>query len=140
LISLVHKTFFSDSSNKHKDEGMNLLFEPRIHFTLHSGTKSSPFVAVFEPSTAETLLSFVTHIFLEKEIEVSFTKNYVVLPKVFQTYINDFGSLNEVLHWVCGFLTEEKAKLVKFVIKCEDCEIRFKEFDWSPAPPRILIL
>jgi len=142
LLSLndIFNSILRDSPKKHEEEGMNLPFEPRIHFTLYSGTKSSPYLSIFEPSTAEALLSWTTHLSLEKEVEVSFAKNYVVLPKVFQVFLNDFGTLNEALHWICEFLSEEKGKLVRFVINCEDCEIRFKEYDWTPVPPHFLML
>ena len=48
-------------------------------------------LCAFQANDVSLLLTWITHKYLEMEVEVSFVRNYVVLPKVFSDYSKDFG-------------------------------------------------
>ncbi len=48
-------------------------------------------LGIYGDEDVNILLQYATMRYLDKEVEMSFPKNYVVLPKVFSTFANDFG-------------------------------------------------
>jgi hypothetical protein len=117
-----------------------LPLDPRIHFALWHGTKSSPFLGVYREDDVHVLLQYATYKYLDREVEMSYQKNYISLPKVFSTFANDFGKdINEILLWISSFFDTEKAKLLKCIMH-QAPEIRYKEYEWVATPPELLFV
>jgi len=112
---------------------------PCIHFALVHATKSSPFLVMYNANEVSNLMSWTTHVFLEREVEVSFSRNIVVMPKLFQENAKDFGKDTlEVLAFVCEFLGDTKSKVLQFIMS-NNPEVQYKEYEWAPVAPNLLL-
>jgi len=113
-------------------------FHPCIHFALVQPAKSSPFFGVYSSEEITYLLQWATYVYLEREVDVSFARNAVVLPRIFQDSQKDFGKdIGEVLGFVGDFLGENKCKLLRFVVTMNP-EVQYREYEWSSAAPALL--
>lgn len=65
--------------------------DPRIHFVLNCGARSSPQITIYSSSHLEKALNMATTLFCNTEIEIDMENNEVFLPKLFLWYRNDFG-------------------------------------------------
>jgi hypothetical protein len=100
----------------------------RIHFALNCGARSCPAVTYYRPETLDTQLDRATRAYLASETNYDRNKNIIYLPEMFSWYRADFG-------YEKG--TRKMLRHYGIIRGDEKPEIRFKEFDWTPAPARI---
>jgi|WetSurMetagenome_2_1015567.scaffolds.fasta_scaffold112977_2 hypothetical protein len=99
----------------------------RIHFALNCGARSCPAVTYYSPATLDTQLDRAARAYLATETDYDRNENIIYLPEMFSWYWADFGyekGLRKMLRHY-GIIGED-----------ERPEIRFKKFDWTPAPAR----
>ena len=65
--------------------------DPRIHFVLNCGARSSPQITIYSSSHLEKALNMATTSYCNTEVRIDMEKNEVFLPKLFLWYRNDFG-------------------------------------------------
>ncbi|KAJ6241228.1 electron carrier/ protein disulfide oxidoreductase [Anaeramoeba flamelloides] len=82
---------------------------PKIHFSLISLNSSRSVIQTYYKDKVNQQMKNSTRLQLPKMI--SFKKNRLILPKVFQIYSKDFGgNTNKTLKWISRFLSEDKKK------------------------------
>lgn len=124
---------FSPSDNR-KSLAMTSV-DPRIHFALFSGVKSSP--PLF-PYTGEAIckeLQRAAHLFCTKDENVAINEvgHELVLPKVMDWYTSDFApSKSELPATVAKYLTgDKKMKLERMITSSKKIKISFFAYDWT---------
>ncbi len=65
--------------------------DPRIHFALNSGTRSSPQIAIYSSTNIEKALNMATTSYCNSQIEIIPENTEIHLSKLFLWYRNDFG-------------------------------------------------
>ncbi len=65
--------------------------DPRIHFALNCGARSSPQIAIYSSTNLEKTLNMATASYCNSEINVLPHNNEIILSKLFLWYKNDFG-------------------------------------------------
>ena len=65
--------------------------DPRIHFALNRGARSSPQIAIYSSTNLERALNMSTTSYCNSEIDVLPENTEVCLSKLFFWYRNDFG-------------------------------------------------
>ncbi|KAL9641715.1 hypothetical protein ABK040_007393 [Willaertia magna] len=85
-------------------------FDPRIHFVLSNGCKSSPLPMAIDCSYCEHFLDSATKEYINSE--VTFSRNTIFMPAIFKTNRKDFspinGSLFGALHFISQYLKRQK--------------------------------
>lgn len=109
--------------------------DPRIHFVLNSGARSSPQITIYSSSHLEKALNMATTLFCNTEIEIDMENNEVFLPKLFLWYRNDFGRSDcDVLRWITKFIDEPKRSLLQALldqqVSKDGLHLSYKIFDW----------
>lgn len=99
----------------------------RIHFALNCGARSCPAVTYYSPATLDKQLDRATRAYLAAETNYDQNENAIYLPELFSWYQADFG-------YEKG--TREMLQHYGIIGEDEKPEIRFKKFDWTPAPAR----
>jgi hypothetical protein len=99
----------------------------RIHFALNCGARSCPAVTYYSPAILDEQLDRATRAYLATETNYDQNENIINLPELFSWYRADFG-------YEKG--TRKMLKHYGIIGKDEKPEIRFKKFDWTPAPAR----
>ena len=119
----------------------NRFKEPRIHFALSCGARSSPRLRrrAFEASTLSLQLEAATYFFIRepRNVEISPDEGKIRLSPIFKLYRDDF------LEWVKTNRPDQTATLLTYIApyldakqatalaQCRDCRIEFQEFDWG---------
>eukprot|EP00027_Filamoeba_sp_ATCC50430_P018390 CAMPEP_0168576394 /NCGR_PEP_ID=MMETSP0413-20121227/20215_1 /TAXON_ID=136452 /ORGANISM="Filamoeba nolandi, Strain NC-AS-23-1" /LENGTH=866 /DNA_ID=CAMNT_0008610049 /DNA_START=313 /DNA_END=2913 /DNA_ORIENTATION=- len=107
--------------------------DPRIHFALINGHRSSTPIAVFSSETIEADLKFVTENFLDAEVEVDKINKELILPRVIDIYFSDFGKSDAVVvKWMqenAGPNVKEDLNIV-FSHKL-NMKIKYSVYDWD---------
>jgi len=99
----------------------------RIHFALNCGARSCPAVTCYSPATLDKQLDRAARAYLAAETEYDRDTNILCLPEIFSWYQADFGyekGIRKMLQHY-GIIEEDEQPV-----------IRFKTFDWTPAPAR----
>ena len=95
-----------------------LIFSFRINFLLNTGSKSHPnTIHLVTPTNLESQLNIASKSILEKQIKVDAYRNTVTLPKLCETFRDDFGSdkydlLQKCLTHLIGTNVEEDLRKV----------------------------
>lgn len=97
--------------------------DPRIHFALNCGVASCPPIAVYTADHLEEQLDVATRGYLRGESELRAETLFV--PQLMLWYLGDFGGLRGV-----------RRLLRRYEVEGADGRIRFKRYDWTPAPGR----
>jgi hypothetical protein len=97
--------------------------EPRIHFALNCGAASCPPIAAYEGHRIDDQLDLATRGFLASEVLEE--ADTLRLPTVMLWFMGDFGGRAGVRQF-----------LDQHGIETGDRRIRFRRYDWTPAPGR----
>eukprot|EP00294_Goniomonas_avonlea_P015537 CAMPEP_0114560800 /NCGR_PEP_ID=MMETSP0114-20121206/11653_1 /TAXON_ID=31324 /ORGANISM="Goniomonas sp, Strain m" /LENGTH=1366 /DNA_ID=CAMNT_0001746371 /DNA_START=50 /DNA_END=4147 /DNA_ORIENTATION=+ len=117
--------------------------EPRIHFVLTDGTRSSPSIGVFSMHNLNEELDQAACNFCQREVAVNLSNKTVTLPRVFKWYGADFGrDKAEILRFVAGFMGDDAQREITQLAQSGSFKIKYKEYDWrlqlrQPLLPRL---
>lgn len=128
--------------------------DPRIHFVINCGARSSPQITIYSSSHLEKALNMATTSYCNTEVEIDMEKNEVFLPKLFLWYRNDFGRSDcDVLRsgerrralswalafvficrWITKFIDEPKRSLLQALldqqVSKDGLHLSYTVFDW----------
>ncbi len=83
--------------------------DPRIHFALNCGARSSPQIAIYSSTNLEKALNMATASYCNSEIDVSPDSTEILLSKLFLWYRSYFGrSETEVLRSIIIFIRSDQ--------------------------------
>lgn len=97
--------------------------DPRIHFALNCGVASCPPIAAYTADRLEEQLELATRSYLHGESELR--GDTLLVPQLMLWYLGDFGGVPGV-----------RRLLRRYGVEGADGRIRFKRYDWTPAPGR----
>jgi hypothetical protein len=95
--------------------------DPRIHFALNCGAASCPPISAYDPARLDEQLELATRSYLSTEVEVE--DDLVRVPAVMLWYIGDFGGPAGVRRMLRRAGLDEAGR-----------RLRFRAWDWTPAP------
>ncbi|PON16687.1 DUF547 domain-containing protein [Candidatus Entotheonella serta] len=106
------------------------VLDPRIHFALVCGSKSCPPIGIYHEDRIDTQLDMATSNFIQSDVEVDRETGVLHLSKVFQWYQKDFGSRDEMIHFILSYrrdeLEQNYLRLVGSQIK-----LQYLPYDWE---------
>lgn len=94
----------------------------RIHFALNCGAASCPPIAFYSAENIDKELDMATAGYLESDVEYYKTENKVVVSKLFQWFIADFGGKSGILQIL---------KRYEVIPANENPKISYKPYDWT---------
>ena len=66
------------------------------------------------------------------EVQVDMDKNTVWLSKIFKWYGMDFGSQDDLLHWLLDYVSDNSATALKRLLDSKSpITLKYKEYDWG---------
>lgn len=66
------------------------------------------------------------------DVIVDAGQNTVHVSKIFKWYSMDFGSQDDLLHWLTDYLAEEDASTLKSLLASQtSLKLKFKDYDWG---------
>eukprot|EP01080_Neovahlkampfia_damariscottae_P011836 gene11836-5166_t len=107
--------------------------DPRIHFALVCGAKSSPIIRCFNPKNLEIGLNLASSNYLDQEVGIM-TNNTVVLSMLLKWYKIDFGRNNEE---VCKFIVEHLGEsetrdtITRLLNRGSPIKLKYSKYNWS---------
>jgi hypothetical protein len=125
--------------------------DPRIHFALNCGARSSPQIAIYSSTNLEKALNMATASYCNYETVIISNHTEIILSKLFLWYKNDFGRTDtEVLRlnrlsfinqfdlflfrWIAKYIDEPKQSQLKNLLdepdRKESLQISYKIYDW----------
>eukprot|EP00898_Chlorokybus_atmophyticus_P008347 jgi/Chlat1/8513/Chrsp80S07898 len=114
-----------------------VVWDPRIHFALVSGTRSCPALRVYEPDHLETMLDVATSEYCTRHVQVSAVpdqsgKHVVQLPAIFEWYHEDFATTDALLLiWIAERLPSERKSELRSLVERDKVTINYIPHDWS---------
>jgi hypothetical protein len=109
---------------------MPLAYDERMHFAMYSASRSSPPLNAFGAGRLDAELEDATARYLQQHARVESEGAVVVLPRVFQWYVDDFGGERNALAFALARLDDEAVDLVDR--RRGRVKVRYAEFDWRP--------
>lgn len=109
--------------------------DPRIHFAIVWGCKSSPALNVYHGSNLDKSLDEAAKTFCEKEICMYTEVNEIWLPGFFKWYLKDFGKQDiDVIKSTLHYLSKEKQERARLLLitldKIGNVAIKYAPFEW----------
>ena len=94
----------------------------RIHFALNCGAASCPPIAFYSAENIDKELDMATASYLESDVEYYKAENKVVVSKLFQWFIADFGGKSGIIQIL---------KKYGVIPASENPKISYKPYDWT---------
>lgn len=94
----------------------------RIHFALNCGAASCPPIAFYSAKNIDKELDMATANYLESDVDYYKAENKVVVSKLFQWFIADFGGKSGIIQIL---------KRYGIIPKNENPKISYKPYDWT---------
>jgi hypothetical protein len=107
---------------------MPIAFDERVHFALFRGARSSPALRVFESGKLDPQLEQAAVLYVRRMAQVAPDGSDIVLPKLLQWYLKDFGGERGALEFVLQRLDD--ASLERAERDIGRLKLRYGEFDW----------
>lgn len=108
---------------------MPLAYDERMHFAMHSASRSSPAFRVFDGGSLDAQLEEATAGYLRRHVRVEDGGALVVLPRQFHWYAEDFGGERRALEFALARLDEEVVEPVDR--RRGRVKTRYADFDWT---------
>lgn len=108
---------------------MPLAYDERMHFAMHSASRSSPAFRVFDGGSLDGQLEEATAGYLRRHVRVEDAGARVVLPRQFHWYAEDFGGERRALEFALARLDEEVVEPVDR--RRGRVKVRYADFDWT---------
>lgn len=102
---------------------LSIPLDPRIHFTLHKGTISSPILRFYNPNNLDQDIEISTMIYLQNSIQSQNDEIYI--PRIFNTFKDDFGSLKDILEFIYHHANTNQKKFITELKTHSNFTIRF---------------
>jgi len=102
--------------------------DPRIHFALVCGAKGCPPVRIYSIDEIDEQLNIATESYLENEIKVRNDK--IFLPKLLQWYKSDFPKNNELLNWICDYVSDDLKEKIRELLNTH-YDIAYNDYNWN---------
>lgn len=94
----------------------------RIHFALNCGAASCPPIAFYSAENIDKELDMATASYFESDVEYYKAENKVVISKLFQWFIADFGGKSGIIQIL---------KKYGVIPASENPKISYKPYDWT---------
>ena len=105
--------------------------DPRVHFALACGSRSSPAIRMYHADKIDEELSAAARNYLMTHVTINVLENSLILPMQFKWYKKDFGGdWDSILRFIARFLSPERARSLLTLVGTP-VEVRFKRYDWS---------
>jgi hypothetical protein len=111
---------------------MPIAYDERLHFALHSGTRSSPGLRVFAAGRVDAQLEEAATDYVRRTCRVEDSGEVLVAPRLLQWYAADFGGEHGVIEFVLARLGDEEA--VERADRLRGgVKLRYAAYDWTLA-------
>lgn len=97
--------------------------DPRLHFALNCGMVSCPPIRFYETENIDALLDLASAAYLETEVNYDQANNTLVVSKLMQGYMGDFGGTKGVLEFISKYKELPKAPF----------DVKYGTYDWTAA-------
>lgn len=105
--------------------------DPRVHFALVCGSQSCPPIAFYSSDAIEAQLDLAAKSFVNSgEVELVPEKRCLEVSRIFKWYRADFGSRDDVVKLIVGYL-DEGPKKDFLMANARRIRIRYRPYDWS---------
>lgn len=108
---------------------MPIAFDERMHFALYSAARSSPALRAFDGGTLDKQLEEATAEHLRRTVRVEEGGAVVVLPRLLDWYVKDFGGERGALEFALARLDEDAVDAVDR--RQGRVRLQYAEFDWT---------
>jgi len=108
---------------------MPIAYDERVHFAMHTATRSSPALRPFEGGRLDSQLEEAAAAYIRRMTRLERDGALVVAPRLLQWYAKDFGGENGVLEFVAARLDEAQADQIDRNIR--SVKLRYAEYDWT---------
>jgi hypothetical protein len=108
---------------------MPIAYDERVHFAMHTATRSSPALRPFEGGRLDKQLEEASVLYIRRMTRVDRNGAILVAPRLLQWYAKDFGGENGVLEFVAARLEEREADQIDRNIR--SVKVRYADFDWT---------
>ncbi|HUS85250.1 MAG TPA: DUF547 domain-containing protein [Anaerolineales bacterium] len=103
--------------------------DPRIHFSLVCGARSCPPIAFYDHERLDRQLDQAAAAFINGDgVHYLAETNTLLLSKIFQWYLEDFGGLPAVLALVQSHVHDEE---VRNALERRNLLVRYMRYDWN---------
>lgn len=97
--------------------------DPRIHFALNCGGKGCPPIRYYEANDIDNQLDIATQAFLFSEVKNDANSNTVLVSRLFNWYIGDFGGKLGIIDFL---------KKYKVIGMKENPKLVYNDYNWEP--------
>lgn len=111
---------------------MPIAYDERLHFALHSGTRSSPGLRVFEAGHVDAQLEEAATDYVRRTCRVEGSGEIIVAPRLLHWYAADFGGEQGVVEFVLARLGDDEA-VERADRQRGGVKVRYAAYDWSLA-------
>jgi hypothetical protein len=126
--NIPHQLFVRCFGTKNLGE-ISCQMDPRIHFSLHRATVSSPVLRFYDPNNLDEDLDLSARIFLQSQIKM---ENKVIhLPKLFYLFGDDFGSIKKQLDFIVSNLNDTQKLQFQEIRKIPQFVLQFQPYNWK---------
>lgn len=109
-------------ATKNGDE-LRVPLDSRIHFTLHKATISSPILRFYNPNNLDQDIEISTMIYLQSNVQ--FQNQEVHIPRIFNTFKKDFGTIQNLLDFISHHGNPNQKKYIAELKTHQNFIIRF---------------
>jgi len=108
---------------------MPIAYDERVHFAMHTATRSSPALHPFEGGRLDKQLEEAAGLYIRRMTRVEREGALIVAPRLLQWYAKDFGGERGVVEFVAARLGDEQSEQIDRHIRA--VKLRYAEFDWT---------
>lgn len=108
---------------------MPIAYDERVHFAMYTATRSSPALIACEGGKLDLQLENAAERYVRRMARVERGGAVLVVPRLLQWYVKDFGGENGLLEFVAARLEEEQADAIDRNIR--NVKLRYADFDWA---------
>ena len=111
-------------------ESMPIVFDERIHFALHSASRSSPPLRVFGEGKLDRQLEEATADYIRRGVRIERQGALILLPRLFRWFAEDFGGDSGIVEFVVARI-EDQAAVEMVDRRLGRVKLQYAEFDWT---------
>ena len=108
---------------------MPIAYDERVHFAMHTATRSSPALRPFEGGRLDRQLEEAAGLYIRRMTRVEREGALIVAPRLLQWYAKDFGGERGVVEFIAARLDDQQSEQIDRHIR--DVKLRYAEFDWT---------
>src|SRR5262245_5448841 len=108
---------------------MPIAYDERVHFAMHTATRSSPALRPFEGGRLDKQLEEAAGHYIRRMTRIERDGALIVAPRLLQWYAKDFGGEAGVVEFIAARLDDEQSEQIDRHIR--SVKLRYDEFDWE---------